>query len=378
MQKIYIVRLTDQERTELQSVVKKLKGTGQKVRRAQILLKTDADGPNWSDERIAEAFSCRTRTVERLRQRLVERGFEETLHRLERAQPPVEKLLTGEQEARIIATRLGPPPKGYSNWTLRLLARKVVELKIVDSVSYETVRRTLKKNGMTNRKIEYWVIPPEADGEFVAHMEEVLEVYEKPYNLAFPVLCMDEQPVQLLKETRSPIPATAKHGKRVDYEYERAGTASIFMCAEPLAGWREVAVRERKTKIDWATEMARLLEGRYAGCAKVTLVCDNLNTHTKGAFYETFRPERARSLIRRIEFCYTPKHGSWLNIAENELSSLTRQCVADRRFADVATLQEETAAWSTDVTATQRGVDWQMKIDDARTKLKSVYPTIKL
>ena len=145
MQKLYVVRLTDQEREELRSVVKKLKGTGQKVRRAQILLKADADGPNWTDEPIAEAFSCRTRTVERLRLRLVEQGFEETLHRLQRAQPPVEKLLTGEQEARIIATRLGPPPKGYAHWTLRLLARKVVELEIVDSVSYETVRRTLKK-----------------------------------------------------------------------------------------------------------------------------------------------------------------------------------------------------------------------------------------
>jgi hypothetical protein len=147
MQKIYVVRLTDQERVELRSVVKKLKGTGQKVRRAQILLKADADGSNWTDERIAEAFSCRTRTVERLRQRLVERGFDETLHRVERAQPPVEKLLTGAQEARIIATRLGPPPKGYANWSLRLLARKVVELQIVDSVSHETVRRTLKKTG---------------------------------------------------------------------------------------------------------------------------------------------------------------------------------------------------------------------------------------
>lgn len=145
MRKLYVVRLTDQERDELQSVIKKLKGTGQKVRRAQILLKVDVDGSNWTDEHIAEAFSCRTRTVERLRQRLVERGFEETLHRVERAQPPVEKLLTGEQEARIIATRLGSPPKGYANWTLRLLARKVVELNIVDSVSYETVRRTLKK-----------------------------------------------------------------------------------------------------------------------------------------------------------------------------------------------------------------------------------------
>jgi hypothetical protein len=145
MQKLYVVRLTDQERNELQDVVKKLKGTGQKVRRAQILLKADIDGLNWTDERIAEAFSCQKRTVERLRQRLVERGFEETLHRVEREQPPVEKLLTGEQEARIIATRLGPPPKGYSNWTLRLLARKVVELNIVEAVSYETVRRTLKK-----------------------------------------------------------------------------------------------------------------------------------------------------------------------------------------------------------------------------------------
>ena len=145
MQKLYVVRLTDQERDELQTIVKKLKGTGQKVRRAQVLLKADADGPNWTDERIAEAFSCRTRTIEMIRQRLVERGFEETLHRVERAQPPVEKLLTGEQEARIIAMRLGPPPKGYANWTLRLLARKVVELEIVDSVSYETIRRTLKK-----------------------------------------------------------------------------------------------------------------------------------------------------------------------------------------------------------------------------------------
>lgn len=145
MRKLYVVRLTDQERDALRDVIKKLKGTGQKVRRAQILLKADADGPNWTDERIADAFGCRVRTVERLRQRLVERGFDETLQRVERAQPPVEKLLTGEQEARIIATRLGPAPKGYANWTLRLLARKVVELEIVDSVSHETVRRTLKK-----------------------------------------------------------------------------------------------------------------------------------------------------------------------------------------------------------------------------------------
>lgn len=145
MQKKYVVRLTEQERDELRGVVKKLKGTSQKVRRAQVLLQADADGPNWTDEQIAAAYACQTRTVEKIRQRLVERGFHETLHGVRRSTPPVEKLLTGEQEARIIATRLGPPPKGYANWTLRLLARQVVELEIAEAVSYETVRRTLKK-----------------------------------------------------------------------------------------------------------------------------------------------------------------------------------------------------------------------------------------
>lgn len=231
---------------------------------------------------------------------------------------------------------------------------------------------------MTNRKIQYWVIPPTEDGEFVAHMEEVLDVYAQPYNPKCPVICMDEQPVQLQREVRTPIAATAKQPKRVDYEYERAGTASIFMFTEPLAGWREVSVRERRTKADWATEMARLLEGRYADCEKIILVCDQLNTHTKGAFYEVFEPQKARQLVQRIEFCYTPKHGSWLNIAENELSSMTRQCIGNERFGDIETLREATTAWSTDVNNTQRGVDWQMKIDDARCKLTSVYPKIKL
>jgi len=231
---------------------------------------------------------------------------------------------------------------------------------------------------MTNRKIEYWVIPPEADAEFAASMEQVLDTCATPYDPSCPVLCMDEQPVQLLKETRVPIPATARHAKRVDYEYERAGTTNIFMFTEPLAGWREVSVRTTKTKTDWAIEMARLLEGRCANCEKVILVCDNLNTHTKGAFYEVFEPERARALVRRIEFRHTPKHGSWLNIAENELSSLTRQCVAGRRFGDEDSLRRETSAWCSDVNGEQRGVDWQMKIDDARSKLISVYPKIKV
>ena len=201
-------------------------------------------------------------------------------------------------------------------------------------------------------------------------------MYQKPYAADRPVVCMDEQPVQLVKETRPPMAATKKHPQRVDYEYERAGTASVFLFCEPLAGWRQATARARRTKADWAIEVAGLLEGRYADCEKVTLVCDNLNTHTKGAFYEVFEPTRARELVRRIEFCYTPKHGSWLNIAENELSSMTRQCLHGRRIGDLETLQAEVSAWSADVNGMQRGVDWQMKVDDARCKLKSVYPKI--
>ena len=163
-------------------------------------------------------------------------------------------------------------------------------------------------------------------------MERVLDAYAKPYDASCPVLCMDEQPVQLFKETRTPIPATAAHPKRVDHEYERAGVANVFMFAEPLAGWRETSVRTTKTKVDWALEVARLLGGRYASCPQVVLVCDNPNTHAAGAFYAAFEPERARRLFARIRFCRTPKHGSWLNIAECELSALTRQCVDGRRF----------------------------------------------
>jgi hypothetical protein len=229
---------------------------------------------------------------------------------------------------------------------------------------------------MTQRKIQYWVIPPKANGEFVANMEKVLETYAKPYDSRFPVLCMDEQPIQLLEDINIPIAATKKHAKRVDYEYKRGGTASIFMFAEPLSQWRNVSVRERRTKVDWATEVRALLTTRYASAEKVILVCDNLNTHTLGAFYEAFTASEAHELASRIELRYTPKHGSWLNIAENELSSLTRQCMQGRRFSTIEELKKETDAWQNANNEQKRGVDWQFKIDDARVKLTSLYPKI--
>ncbi len=229
---------------------------------------------------------------------------------------------------------------------------------------------------MTQRKIQYWVIPPNADAEFAACMDDVLEVYSQPYDAAFPVVCMDEQPVQLTKETREPISATKEHPQRIDYEYERAGTACIFMFAEPLSGWRQVRARPQRTKVDWALEMEALLCTRYADAEKVKLVCDNLNTHTRGAFYEAFEASKARELVRRIEFHYTPKHGSWLNIAENELSSMTRQCIGTKRMESIEMLRAETSAWAGNSNEKQRGVDWQFTIEKARVKLKSLYPNL--
>ena len=162
------------------------------------------------------------------------------------------------------------------------------------------------------------MIPPKRSAEFAAGMERALSVYARPRDPKRPVICMDEQPVQLALESREPIPEAPGRPARVDYEYRRAGTASIFMFCEPLAGWRKASVRSRRAKVDFAQEVETLLSTRYANSERVTLVCDNLNTHTEGAFYEAFEPEKARALLDRIEFCHTPKHGSWLNIAECE------------------------------------------------------------
>jgi hypothetical protein len=221
------------------------------------------------------------------------------------------------------------------------------------------------------------VIPPEADAEFAAHLENVLDIYAQPHDARHPVVCMDEQPVQLIGETRVAIPATQTHAKRVDYEYERRGTASIFMFAEPLGAFRQATARPQRTKSDWALEVAHLLETRYAKCETVTLVSDNLNTHTIGAFYEAFPPAQARASVKRLNLVHTPKHGSWLNIAECELSCLTSQCLAGRRIGELAVLQSEIAAWSEKTNAKQRGVDWQLQLEDARTKLKRLYPQTK-
>lgn len=220
------------------------------------------------------------------------------------------------------------------------------------------------------------MIPPQQNADFVAQMEDVLEIYHQPYNPKYPVICMDEQPVQLVKETRLPLPAIPGHPESVDYEYERNGTANIFLFTEPLAGWRKAVVTERRTAVDWAHEIQHLLDEDYAQSEKVILVCDQLNTHKVASLYQAFQPPTARRLAERLEIHHTPKHGSWLNIAENELSALTRQCL-DRRIPDRETLERETRAWYSERNRAQKSVDWQFTNTDARIRLKRLYPQIE-
>lgn len=235
---------------------------------------------------------------------------------------------------------------------------------------------------MNTQKIEYWVHPPDSDAEFVACMEEVLEVYHREPDPKNPVVCMDEQPIQLLSETRATIPAVPSqnghsgHPERVDYEYERNGTASIFMFVAPFDNWCRVSVRNHRTKQDWADEIERLVMHDFANADKVTIILDNLNTHTKGALYTRFEPAYCRQILRRCEFVHTPKHGSWLNIAESELSVLTRQCLCVR-IGSIEAVKRQVAAWTNHRNAHACGVDWQFTSENARIKLKSIYPNFQ-
>ena len=221
------------------------------------------------------------------------------------------------------------------------------------------------------------MIPPKANAEFVCALEDVLEVYKRPHDPQRPVVCLDETSKQLVGETRTPVPAAPGQPRRVDYEYERKGTAYLFMTFEPLAGKRWVKVTQRRTARDFAEVIRELVDERYRQAEKIVLVMDNLNTHKPASLYEAFAPAEARRLFERLEIHYTPKHGSWLNMAETELSVLARQCLK-RRIADIQTLTREVRAWEKQRNQAKCRVDWRFTTSDARIKLKRLYPSIQL
>jgi DDE superfamily endonuclease len=230
-----------------------------------------------------------------------------------------------------------------------------------------------KKNLLQPHVHKCWVIPPEHNAAFVAPMEDVLELSQRPSDPRHSLVTMDEKPGQLIQATRTPLPAKPGKPSRYDYADERVGTATVFLFTEPLTGWRTIDISAQRTAVDWAHQIKHLLDDGYPEADKIILVCDNLNTHKLASLYEAFEPQEARRLAQRLEIHYTPKHGSWLNIAEIELSVRTKQCL-DRRIAAIETLQQETKVWEHERNAKQTGVDWQFTTEDARIRLKRLYP----
>ncbi|WP_165253778.1 IS630 family transposase, partial [Paludisphaera soli] len=372
-----LVRLTDDQRTQLEKMIAGGRHAAASLVHARILLKADVGpgGPGLADAAIAEAIECSEGTVARVRKRFAECGLDAALHRRKPTGRQYRKL-DGAQEAQLVSLACSAPPDGKARWTLKMLADRLVELEAVDAVSDETVRRVLKKNALKPWLKQQWVIPPKANAEFVCAMEGVLEVYARPRDPRRPVVCADEGGKQLVGDARPPLPVRPRRPAKEDYEYVRHGTANLFMAFEPLAGKRRVEVTERKTKADFARLLKRIADEWYADAERVTLVVDNLSTHKPAVLYEVFEPAEARRILGRLEFVYTPKHGSWLNVAECELSVLARQCL-DRRIPDMESLRREVAAWEADRNAAAVKVDWQFATADARVKLKRLYPVLE-
>ncbi|HET7719586.1 MAG TPA: IS630 family transposase [Acidimicrobiales bacterium] len=233
-----------------------------------------------------------------------------------------------------------------------------------------------QKNELKPHLRQQWVIPPEQSAEFVARMEDVLDVYQRPYDEARPLVCVDEAPKQLVGEARQPLPARPGAPARYDYEYRRNGTANLFMAFQPPSGWRHVEVTERRTARDFAELLRWLVEDIHQEAERVVLVVDNLNTHTAACLYEAFEPGRARRIARKLEWHYTPKHGSWLNVAEVELAALSKQCL-DRRIGSIGELRGQVAAWEEERNERFAGVKWRFTTADARIKLHRLYPSIQ-
>jgi transposase len=376
--KKYHVQLSGDQRQQLERLI----GTGAAPARTQtharILLKADAAtvGGAWPDERIAEACDVSIPTIERVRRAFVTEGLDLALYRRRPQGPSRRRKLDGRQQAHLIAVTCGPPPEGQGRWTLALLADKLVELHIVNAIARETVRQTLQHNELKPWLKREWKIPPKANAGFVAQMEDVLSVYTRPLDPKHPLICFDESNKEQHIEVETALPMQVGQPLRYESTFERNGVSNLFMFFAPLHNWRHVKVTDRRTNADWAQCMKDLVDVHFPDAERIVLVQDNLSTHTPAALYSAFAPEEAKRIWDRLEFHYTPKYGSWLNMAEIELSVLARQCLK-RRIPDQPSLRREVAAWERDRNRKQATVQWRFTTVDARIKLAKLYPTIE-
>jgi len=363
----YRVDLSETESNELTALLSGGKHAARKLKRAQILLAADAGA---SDETIASNVRVSGSTVYRTKRRFVEGNLELALN--EEPRPGAARKLSGKETALLVATACSNPPEGRKRWTLDLLAEAMVRLTEHQELSRETVRRRLAEDDMKPWRKDMWCIP-QVDGAYVARMEDVLDLYAEEADPKRPVVCFDESPTQLIGEVRLPIPAAPGQPERYDCEYRRNGTANLFVFLDAHKSWRHVKVTNQRTSQDFAYCMRDLVDTHYPDADRIRVVLDNLSTHSLGSLYETFPAPEAHRVLQRIEFHYTPKHASWLNMVEIEIGVLRGQCL-DRRIGERSRLVSEIAAWQQQRNASGARIDWKFTTQSARQKLARAYP----
>jgi transposase len=363
----YRLELIETERAQLTAMLSGGKHAARKLKRAQILLAADA---GVSDQMIAASVSVGGSTVYRTKRRFVEGNLELALSEETRAGAP--RKLSGKETALLVATACSSPPRGRKRWTLKLLAGAMVSLTEHEGLSYETVRRRLAEDDLKPWRRDMWCIP-QVDGTYVARMEDVLDLYAEDADPTHPVVCFDESPTQLIGEVREPIPAEPGQPERYDCEYRRNGTANLFVFLDAHRSWRHVKVTEHRTARDFALCMRDLTDSHYPNAELIRVVMDNLSTHNPGALYETFPAAEAHRILQRLEFHYTPKHASWLNMVEIEIGVLRGQCL-DRRIGERETLIAEIEAWQRQRNVSGDRIKWKFTTQKARHKLARAYP----
>ena len=363
----YRVELSQPERSELTALLSGGKHAARKLKRAQILLAADVGA---SDDEIATNVGVGGSTVYRTKRRFVLGNLETALS--EEPRPGTDRKLSGKEEALLVATACSRPPQGRARWTLELLAGVMVKLTEHEDLSRETVRRRLAENDLKPWRRDMWCIP-QVDGEYVARMEDVLDLYAEQPDPKRPVICFDESPTQLIGEVRQPIPAQPGQLERYDCEYKRNGTTNLFVFLDVHRPWRKVKVTENRAAVDFAACMKELADVHLPKAERIRVVLDNLSTHSAGALYQAFPPYEARRLLRRLEFHYVPKHASWLNMVEIEIGVLRGQCL-DRRIASQEQLVSEIAAWERQRNASGARIKWMFTTEKARDKMGRTYP----
>ena len=363
----YRVELSQAERDELKALLSGGKHAVRKLKRAQILLATDAGA---SDEAIATSVGVGGSTVYRTKRRFVLGNLELALR--EEPRPGAQRKLSGKEEALLVATACSSPPLGRARWTLDLLAGEMVRLTEHDSLSGDTVRRRLAENDLKPWRKDMWCIP-QVDGEYVARMEDVLDLYAEAPDPKRPVVCFDESPTQLIGEVRQPIPAEPGQIERYDCEYKRNGTANLFIFLDAHRSWRKVKVTDSRAAVDFAACMRELTDLHFPQAERIRVVLDNLSTHTAGALYQAFPACEARRVLQRLEFHYVPKHASWLNMVEIEIGVLRGQCL-DQRIDNRERLVSEIAAWERQRNASGARIKWMFTTEKARAKMGRAYP----